>query len=128
MTFSPPALLITLAVQPLVHVDDLHQTISFYQALGATLRHINTDGDFAMITVGATQIGLLAQPANPNEDTGPIELTLVTDDLDQTARQVLDAGIELAAPITDTAFGRQLKLVTPDGHTLKINQFVPWNP
>ena len=110
----------SVSVQPLVHVENLDAAIDFYRALGAELVGENPDGDFALIEFGGTQVALLAHPPNPADESGPVELTLVTEALDDVLRQ---AGVAVDGPISDTVFGRQAKLRTPDGRTLKVNEF-----
>ena len=59
----------------------------------------------------------------PPRDTGPVELTLVAESLDEVVDQAAAAGIAVAAPIAETVFGRQVTVLTPDGRSVKINEF-----
>ncbi len=64
-----------LALQPMVHVEDMASSVAFYEALGAELLHGSRDGDFAMLRVRSTELALLAHPPNPEQNEGLLELS-----------------------------------------------------
>ena len=72
---APPA---GLFLQPMVHVQHMSASVSFYEALGAEVLHRSRDGDFVMLKVGGAQLGLLAHPPNPEQHEGLVELNFET--------------------------------------------------
>ena len=71
MTDSPAP---GLHLQPMVHVQQMEPAVAFYEALGATVLHGSRDGDFVMLRIGDSQLGLLAHPPNPEQNEGAVEL------------------------------------------------------
>ena len=105
-------------VRPMVHVEDMAASVAFYERLGATVVHGSRDGDWALLELGGSRLGLLAHPPNPEQDEGTVELNFQTDDLDALAGR-------LGVVPTDEAFGRQLQLTTPDGLLVKVDELRP---
>jgi catechol 2,3-dioxygenase-like lactoylglutathione lyase family enzyme len=115
-----------LQLQPMVHVEDMAAAVSFYEGLGGRILHGSRDGDWTLITVGGGQLGLLAHPPNPDQDEGVVELNFQYEgDLAALEAQARDQGLTVAEPTTDTGFGRQLQLRTPDGLLVKVNELRP---
>lgn len=115
-----------LNLQPMVHVQDMGASLAFYQALGAQVAHGSRDGDFVMLTVGNAQLSLLAHPPNPDQHEGMVELNFDTDrDLAEVEAALRGADVDIAQPVTDEGFGRQLQVRSPDGLLIKINQLEP---
>lgn len=117
---APPA---GLFLQPMVHVQHMSASVSFYEALGAEVLHRSRDGDFVMLKVGGAQLGLLAHPPNPEQHEGLVELNFeTTASLTELETRLRDSGTDIAQPTTDEGFGRQLQLRSPDGLLVKINE------
>lgn len=117
-TVSPEVVL-----QPMVHVQNMHRAVAFYEALGATVEHGSRDGDFVMLSLGGGQLSLLAHPANPEQDEGQVELNFeTTGPLEALESKLRDAGITVVSPTSEQGFGRQLQVATPDGLLVKINE------
>jgi len=115
-----------LNLQPMVHVQDMAASLAFYEALGAQLAHGSRDGDFVMLKVGDAQLSLLAHPPNPEQNEGTVELNFDTDrELTDVESALRVANIEIAQPVTDEGFGRQLQVRSPDGLLIKVNQLEP---
>lgn len=113
----------SLQLQPMVHVEDMTASVSFYEALGASVEHGSRDGDFVMMRVGPSRFGLLAHPPNPEQNEGQVELNFETTETLETLEQRLRAAnLTITQPATDEGFGRQLQVSTPDGLLIKINQ------
>lgn len=113
----------SLQLQPMVHVEDMAASVSFYEALGASVEHGSRDGDFVMMRVGPSRFGLLAHPPNPEQNEGQVELNFETTETLETLEQRLRAAnLTITQPATDEGFGRQLQVSTPDGLLIKINQ------
>ena len=112
-----------LSLQPMVHVEQMNAAVAFYEALGAIVAHGSRDGDFVMMQIGPSRLGLLAHPPNPEQDEGLVELNFDTGELlDAVEQRLRDAGVTIAQPVTDEGFGRQLQITTPDGLLIKINE------
>ena len=103
-------------LQPMVHVEDMAASVAFYEALGAQVVHGSRDGDWVLLRLGGTELGLLAHPPNPDQGEGAVELNLVsTGPLPELEERLRATGVEVARPATDEAFGRQLQLAAPGG-------------
>ncbi len=115
-----------LNLQPMVHVEDMAASLAFYEALGAQVAHGSRDGDFVMLTVGNAQLSLLAHPPNPEQNEVTVELNFDTErELTDVESALRVANVEIAQPVTDEGFGRQLQVRSPDGLLIKINQLEP---
>jgi glyoxalase/bleomycin resistance protein/dioxygenase superfamily protein len=113
----------SITLQPMVHVDDMGASVSFYEALGAQVLHGSRDGDFVMLQLGGSQLSLLAHPPNPEQDEGRVELNFESaGDLSDLEARLSSAGVEIHTPTTDEGFGRQLIVRSPDGLLVKINE------
>lgn len=116
----------TMSVQPLIHVEDMGKALDFYSQLGATVLHGSRDGDWALLRLGNSELGLLAHPANPEQNEGKVELNFeYTASLEELEKRLRAAGVKIARPTGDEGFGYQLQLEDPDGMLVKINQLDP---
>ena len=115
-----------LTLQPMVHVADMNPAVRFYEALGAVVEHGSRDGDFVMLSIAGQRLSLLAHPPNRDQNEGQVELNFDTStDLVEVERDLAASGVEIAQPVTDEGFGRQLQVRAPDGLLVKINQLEP---
>jgi len=114
---------IDLILQPMVHVKDMAASVAFLETLGGSVAQGSRDGDWVQVAIGGAEIGLLAHPANPEQEDGDVELNFSSrtrlEDVESAARA---AGVEVASPTSDEGFGRQLQLRTPDGLLVKVNE------
>lgn len=116
----------SLRLQPMVHVADMAASVAFYEALGGQVVHGSRDGDWVLLRLGGTEVGLLAHPPNPEQGEGSVELNLVsTDPLEELEERVRAAGVDVVRPTGDEAFGRQLQLAAPGGMLVKVNELEP---
>jgi len=121
---SPPSS--GLRLQPLVHVEDMPSAVHFYELLGGHLEGGNRDGDWVLMHVADSQLALLAHPPNPNQDTGRVELNFVAEaPLEAVEARLREAGAALVESVSETNFGRQLLVKSPDGLLVKINVLDP---
>lgn len=115
-----------IVLQPMVHVKDMASVIALLEALGGKLVGNSRDGDWARVRVGGAEVGLLAHPANPDQGEGDVELNFLSrSSLEGVAERAKRAGVEIASPVSDEGFGRQLQLRTADGLLVKINEIDP---
>jgi len=115
-----------LKLQPMIHVEDMTASIQFYEALGGVLVTQSRDGDWAQIALGSAEIGLLAHPANPEQNEGRVELNFEAEEpLDALQQRLAAAGVKIARGAADEAFGSQLQIEAPDGMLVKINRIDP---
>ena len=110
-----------LKIQPMVHVANMSASLEFYEALGGQLVFGSRDGDWALIEFDGSMISLLAHPPGDGKRE-TVELQFTT----KVMLEALQTHIQAIAPdfiergIADEAFGRMLKLKTPDGLLVKI--------
>ena len=115
-----------LALQPMVHVEDMGRALDFYRALGATIVHGSRDGDWALLRLGGAELSLLAHPANPEQHEGKVELNFDSAaPLEGLEARLREAGVTIVRPTGDEGFGYQLQIADPDGMLIKINQLDP---
>lgn len=110
-----------LAVQPMVHVADLGAAIDFHAALGGRLVFGSRDGDWALVAYGSTTVSLLAHPPS-DLNPEPVELQFTcAASLDAVAEHLRTAAPDMIERgVGDEAFGRMLRLRTPDGLVVKL--------
>lgn len=112
-----------ITLQPMVHVEDMHASVVFYEALGARVLAGNRDGDFVLLDVGGSQLSLLAHPPNPAQGEGTVELNFeAAAPLEELETRLSEVGVTIDTPTTDQGFGKQLIVRSPDGLLIKINQ------
>lgn len=103
------------------HVTNMSDSIAFYEAIGAKLVFGSRDGDWALLRFGATTLSLLAH-APSEENPEPVELQFISGNalaaIENHLRAIAPAMI--ARGVSDEAFGRMLKLRTPDGLVVKL--------
>ena len=105
-----------LRLQPMVHVRDMAAAVDFYQRLGGQLVHGSRDGDWVLLRLGGAELGLLAHPPNSDQGEGAVELNFRYEgSLGELEKRLRAVGAPVAQPATDTGFGRQLQLKSPDG-------------
>jgi predicted enzyme related to lactoylglutathione lyase len=113
-------------LRPMLHVTDLAAAVAFYEALGARVEHGSRDGDWALLRIGGSRLGLLAHPPNPEQGEGAVELNFqASGPLERVEERLRAAGVDIARPTTDTGFGRQLQLTGPDGLLVKVDELDP---
>ncbi len=116
----------TVRLQPMLHVEDMGKALDFYSKLGAIVLNGSRDSDWALLRFGTTELGLLAHPANPEQNEGNVELNFEYDaSLEELEKKLRNAGVTIARPTGDEGFGYQLQLESPDGMLVKINQIDP---
>lgn len=112
-----------ITLQPMVHVDHMPASVTFYEALGARVLHGSRDGDFVMLEIGGSRLSLLAHPPNPAQGEGSVELNFeAASGLEELEGHLVEAGVVIDTPTTDEGFGRQLIVRSPDGLLVKINE------
>ena len=112
-----------IALQPMLHVEDMGKALDFYGKLGASVLNGSRDGDWALLRFGATELGLLAHPANPEQNEGKVELNFeYPASLEELEKKLRQVGVPIVRPTGDEGFGYQLQLEDPDGMLIKINQ------
>ena len=116
----------TVSLQPMLHVDDMGKAVDFYSKLGATILHGSRDGDWTLLRFGSTELGLLAHPANPEQNEGKVELNFeYAASLEELEEKLREVGVTIVRSAGDEGFGYQLQLEDPDGMLVKINQIDP---
>ena len=115
-----------LRPQPMVHVADLTEALRFYQGLGAQIVFSSRDGDWALIEFDGARIGLLGRPPGDGKrETVELQFTShrpleeVEDQMRSLDPRFIFRGV------ADEAFGRMLRLQTPDGLLVKVIEIEP---
>ncbi|WP_410589325.1 VOC family protein [Amycolatopsis sp. lyj-23] len=115
-----------IRLRPMVHVQDMGSSVAFYEQLGAHVVHGSRDGDWVLLELAGSRFGLLGHPPNPQQNEGRVELNFQAEQpLHEVERQLRAAGMTVTQPVTETGFGRQLQLTTPDGLLIKIDELRP---
>ncbi|MDQ6908263.1 MAG: VOC family protein [Chloroflexota bacterium] len=115
-----------VTLQPMLHVDDMGTALDFYGKLGATVLNGSRDGDWALLRFGDTELGLLAHPANPEQNEGKVELNFeYSGSMEDLEKRLREAGVTIVRPVGDEEFGYQLQIEDADGLLIKINQIGP---
>jgi predicted lactoylglutathione lyase len=115
-----------VTLQPMLHVDDMGKALDFYSKLGASVLNGSRDGDWTLLRFGTTELGLLAHPANPEQNEGKVELNFeYSASLEELEKKLRKAGITIVRPTGDEGFGYQLQIEDPDGMLIKINHIDP---
>jgi catechol 2,3-dioxygenase-like lactoylglutathione lyase family enzyme len=100
--------------------------VAFYEALGAELVNGSRDGDWTLLRLGTARIGLLAHPPNPEQGEGAVELNFEAPaPLERLEEELRAAGVPIARPTNDEAFGKQLQLGGPGGLLVKVDEVDP---
>ena len=115
-----------LQFQPTVHVQHMATAIAFYRRLGAEIVHGGPDADWTLVQLGTLQVGLVAQPPDTERGEGAVELNFgTTAPLDELAKTLTAGAVSMAEIVEHPGFGAQLRVRTPDGQLIKINQLDP---
>ena len=110
-----------LKVQPMIHVEAIAASLDFYEALGGRLLYGSRDGDWALVDFDGSTLSLLAHPPGDGKlETVELQFTCAgkLEAIERHLRSVDPALIDRG--VADEAFGRMLKLKTPDGLLVKI--------
>ena len=110
-----------LKIQPMVHVEAMGPALDFYRALGARLVFGSRDGDWSLLAMGDSTLALLAHPPGDGRmETVELQFTCAVplERIEAHLRATDDAWIERG--VADEAFGRMLKVLSPDGLPIKI--------
>ncbi len=108
-------------LQPMVHVENMAAALAFYERLGATLLFGSRDQDFALLDFAGTRMGLLAHPPGDGK-METVELQFASEGpLEEVEKRMRALGADCVERGTaDEAFGRMLRLQTPDGLLIKV--------
>ncbi len=110
-----------LRVQPMVHVEQMAAGLAFYEALGGRLVFGSRDGDCALVQFGESMLSLLAHPPGDGRmESVELQFTCAAklEDVEAHLQSINPAFIDRG--VADEAFGRMLKLRTPDGLLVKL--------
>ena len=110
-----------LKPQPMIHVEDMAEALMFYEGLGAKLLFGSRDGDWAMIDFSGVRVGLLAHPPGDGKQE-TVELQFTSNQPLESVQEQMHAvnAAFIERGVADEAFGRMLKLRTPDGLLVKV--------
>ncbi len=108
-------------LQPMVHVENMASALAFYGALGANVLFGSRDQDWALLDFAGTRMGLLAHPPGDGKKE-TVELQFTSDQpLEDVEARMFALGAHFVERgVADEAFGRMLRLQTPDGLLVKV--------
>jgi hypothetical protein len=108
---------------PIIYVTDMAQSMVFYQALGATVKHQGSM--WSELRFG--DVALALHLANSvNDDGQQMALAMVAQrPLADIMTVLQNPGVTLTNEIVDEAFGRSLTIHDPDGLPIQINEHDP---
>jgi predicted enzyme related to lactoylglutathione lyase len=122
----PRPLLPGLQLQPMVHVDDMPAAVAFYEKLGGEVNHGDRDGEWVLMQVGTSQIGLVTRPPDASRGESTVELNFTaTMPLDRLEQLLRAQGVTVVEVAVDRDLGVRLHVETPDGMPIKIHQVEP---
>lgn len=120
-----------------ITVNDVDESIPFYETLGLELRNDVASGDYRWVTLGSgagTQVVLSVPHAGRSQADGDTLQELLTkgvlpifvfstDDLDATFERLRASGAEVLQEPIDQPWGpRDCAFRDPSGNTVRINQ------
>jgi catechol 2,3-dioxygenase-like lactoylglutathione lyase family enzyme len=109
-------------LMPMIYATDLDRSIAFYERLGFAVGNLQRGGGWAELHLGDA---ILALHGTAHLPTGGerVLITLVAEEpLPDLQARLEEAGVEIARPVTDEAFGRSMELRDPDGLPIWINE------
>lgn len=113
-----------LKLLPIVYVTDMDRSLSFYQALGFSLKQKGSM--WSELQLGEETLALHFAEQLPTTKTKQVELAFTSQaPLEAIVAHLQAAGISLPHEIADEAFGRSLLIVDPDGLPIQINEHDP---
>ena len=121
------------AIVPIITVDDLQKSITFYEALGFTVDERWEDNGTllgVMLRAGKNQIGLNQDDWKKGRDRKKgigVRLSMsTTQNVDEIAGRAKGAGIQLKSEPHDTEWkGRAFEVTDPSGFLLTIYSEMP---
>ena len=94
---------------------DVDKSLEFYKRIPGLEVIVHRPGDFALLKVGNSRLGLL------KHDQGKFHVEMDVPDLDKAYDALLAAGVPTKGPPTQRAWGeRDLWVIDPDGNTLEF--------
>jgi catechol 2,3-dioxygenase-like lactoylglutathione lyase family enzyme len=97
-----------------LHVADLERSLEFYRRLPGAAIMFHMPGRFALLRFGAGRLGLLA------DQLRPFHVEFDVPDLDATARELQQLGIEADGPTVRPWGERDVLVRDPDGNLLEF--------
>lgn len=80
----------------MLYVEDMGKALDIYSKLGASIVTGSRDGDWALLRFGTTELGLLAHPANPEQNEGKVELNFeFTSSLEDLEKKLRETGVTI---------------------------------
>ena len=112
-----------IRLQPMLHVQNMEQSISFFEALGGTVAFGSRDADWVLLRFGTTELSLLRHPPNTAQGDTELELNFISSTpLEQVESCARQAGLQVIKAASDEFFGRQMILKLASGLLVKVNE------
>jgi predicted enzyme related to lactoylglutathione lyase len=82
--------------------------------------NVDAHGGWLIFKLPPSELGI--HPAGETSPSGHHELFLLCDDIDQTVTDLTAKGAEFTGPVTETRFGRLIRLHIPGGGEVGVYQ------
>ncbi len=104
----------------ILYVENVEATLAFYsKAFGFTQKFITPEKDYGELETGSTTLAFAAyniatyngvhiNTSSPGTPPPPFEVTFVTDEIEQTWKQALEAGAEIVTEPTQKPWGQMV--------------------
>ncbi len=120
---EPSAIKSISAVSLATH--NMTRAVTFYQALGFTVRHGGPDASFTSMNAGSSYLNLIARPSNQTWSWWGRVIFYVSD-VDAMYRRVVENGLRPDTSPRDTEWGeRFFHIKDPEGHELSFAAPLP---
>ncbi len=107
----------------MLHVQDMEQSIRFFEVLGGEIAFGSRDGDWVLLRFGQTELSLLRHPPNTAQGDTELELNFFSNvPLEQVQSSAQKAGLHVVKAASDASFGRQMILKLSSGMLVKVNE------
>jgi predicted enzyme related to lactoylglutathione lyase len=108
-----------VAAHAIVYADDPDAARAFFRDV-LDMPNVDIHGGWLIFKLPPAELGI--HPAGDTAPSGHHELFLMCDDIDQTVVDLTAKGAEFTGPVTDTRFGRLVRLRIPGGGEVGLYQ------
>jgi catechol 2,3-dioxygenase-like lactoylglutathione lyase family enzyme len=112
-----------MTLMPIVYVSSMTAAIAFYEGLGFSVKHRQTNEMWTELAAGDAILALHRADPLPKPDRLRVALGLLaTEPLETVVERLQQRGISLARGIADETFGRSVVVQDPDGLRIQISE------
>jgi predicted enzyme related to lactoylglutathione lyase len=108
-----------VAAHAILYADDPEAARAFFRDV-LDMPNVDAHGGWLIFKLPPSELGI--HPAGETSPSGHHELFLLCDDVDQTVTDLTAKGAEFTGPVTETRFGRLVRLRIPGGGEVGLYQ------